>query len=203
MIKLIHTKFAKEKMRIAMGLPEKLVKPTLDRFDSRRLALPEEEELEDEEEELEDEEEELEDKEEIPQDELLEDNLQEEELAIEEIFDDMDEQLDELELKDEDVLMIPDELPEQIFFGGDLYDETDIISDDIDSIPDETVYDPMESLLDRAKEALKVEAKVEEEVSEDQIMKIELRDRITSFITQSPELAIKLFRVFYNQDITK
>jgi hypothetical protein len=195
MFRIIHAKFAKDKMRIAMGLPEKLGKPALERFDALQLALPVEEEVEDEEEE---EEEEI--IEELLEEEAVEEeDFSLEELTVEEIMDELDESLEEMELEEEDILMIPDELPDQLFLSGELFDETDIIAETDDYVPEE-IIDASDSILERARAALAVEEEVVDEVSEDELMKMELRDRITSFITSSPELALKLFRVFYNQD---
>jgi len=199
MIRIIHAKFARDKMRIALGLPEKLQKPTLERFDALQLDLPKEDEIEDDEEEEEEEEEVIL---ELEEPEIEEEEFDEDELAVEEIMDELEESFDEMELADEEILMMPDELPEQLFLSGELIDETDIISESDEAFIDETaVYDPMASLLERARAALHVE-EVVEETSEDEIMKMELRDRITAFITSSPDLAIKIFRVFFHQEKT-
>lgn len=190
MFKIIHAKFAKDKMRIAMGLPERLNKPALDKFDSSLLALPKEEDIEEEEEE---------EDEELPEDmQQFEEGYSEEELTVEEIMDDLEESVDEMELEDEDILMIPDDLPEQLFLNSDLIDELDIVNDMDEGTlpPEESISD---SILERARAALAYE-EVPEDITEDELMKEELRDKITSFIVSSPEVAVKLFRVFYNQD---
>lgn len=190
MFKIIHAKFAKDKMRIAMGLPEKLAKPVLDKFDSSILALPKEEEIEEEEEEEE---------EELPEDlQQFEEGFGEEELTVEEIMDDLEESVDEMELEEEDILMIPDDLPEQLFLSSDLIDAIDIVSDMDEGLVDES-KDVSDSILERARAALAYEEKPDD-ITEDELMKEELRDKITSFIVQSPDVAVKLFRVFYNQD---
>jgi len=199
MIRLIHAKFAKDKMRKALGLPEKLDKPALEKFDASVLALPVEDEIEDEEEE---EEEEVIEELPEPEEELIEEeDFDAEELAVEEIMDELEEGLDEMELEEEDIMMMPDDLPEQLFLSGDLMDEMDIISEPDEMYIEEKVYDPMASLLERAKAAL-AEEEVVEETSEEELMKMELRDRITAFIVGSPDLAVKLFRVFFHQEKT-
>jgi len=64
----------------------------------------------------------------------------------------------------------------------------------------EQIINNGESLLDRARKALAKEQVVADEVSEDELIKMELRDKVNAFITDAPDLAIRLFRVFYNQD---
>jgi flagellar M-ring protein FliF len=188
MFKIIHAKFAKDKIHIALGLPEKLEKPVLEKFDSNLLELPQEEKILDE------------DEEDYYEDEEVLEPLLDSEVAVEEIMEDMDENFDEMEIEDEDMLMLPDELPEQILLEDNLLNEMDIFGlNDEEYIP-EQVMETSESLLDRARAALVQEQSVLEEVSEAQLIKMELRDKVNAFVIDAPDLAVRLFRVFYNQD---
>ena len=212
MFKIIHTKFAREKMRIAMGLPKKLDKPVLEKFDTDLLEFPREEDPIEEEDEYEDDYEdevteiveEIEEIEEEPEEEEDEVPLLEDEID-EEIMDDIDEdEEDEMEIEDEDIYMLPEELPEQIFLEGDLLNETDIFNlmeEDEDYIPEQSTEEGI-NLLDRAKSALasSTELSVIDEINEDELIKMELRDKVMAFILGSPDIAVRLFKIFFNQD---
>ena len=202
MFKIIHVKFARDKMRIAMGLPAKLDKPILEKFDKELLELPQEMEPEDEDDEDHYEEELLEEAEEaeaeVPL--MLEDDI------VEEIMDDIYEDIDEIAIDDENMTMfLPDEmLSEQMLLESDLLSEKDLIEL---SMADEDVLVPEQmseevSLLDRARAALSmIEQTVPEEViNEEELIKMELRDKVMAFILGSPDIAIRLFKIFYNQD---
>ena len=223
MFKVIHAKFARDKMRIAMGLPAKLDKPILEKFEKELIEFPPEDEPEEEDDEDHYEEEVIMEEEVLP--ELEEEEDEEEEEAeeedeildpikyfdseeyedaepIEEIFDDIEDLIDEIEIQDEDMLMIlPDDL-EQLMFEGDLLDESDLFGysvDEGDDIPEQRGEGM--SLLDRARAALSAEPDLPmEEIDEQELIKTELRDKVMAFITGETELAIRLFKVFYNQD---
>jgi hypothetical protein len=207
MVRILHFKYAKNKMRLAMGLPVKLEQPKLDKFDSSLLALPQEEEEEDDDEEEEEEEllleEEIlleEEEEETLEEELWQD--EEEELIVEELLEEIDDEFEGMELDEGTVTLIPDELPEHLFLDGGLLEEMDIIvDDDAELLDDERSGLEADSLLARARAALaRDESETVEDVSEDELIKMELRDRITAFIVDSPELALKIFRIFYHQN---
>ncbi|MCL2039107.1 MAG: flagellar M-ring protein FliF [Bacteroidetes bacterium] len=202
MFKIIHAKFARDKMRIAMGLPAKLDKPILEKFDKELLEFPQEMEPEDEDDEDHYEEEVLEElieeKEEEPL--MLEDDI------TQEIMDDIYEDIDEIGIDDENMAMyLPDELgADQMFLESDLLNENDLLGlaiDDEDVLIPEQMSEEI-SLLDRARSALSsLEQPVQEDViNEEELIKMELRDKVMAFILGSPDIALKLFKVFYNQD---
>ena len=212
MYRLIHAKFVRDKMRIAMGLPVKLEAPKLDKFDSSLLAFPEEEEEDDYEEDYEEEEEVVEEEvvEEVPEEEEEE---EEEELdlhllddaVLEDEMEGGEEELEveEVDLEEDEIMTIPDELPEQLFLDSKLLDEFEL---DIISTLDEEIEaqgEESESLLDRARAALAVPEQAPSEMSEDDLIKIELRERVTSFILENTDVAVKLFRIFLHQDDPK
>jgi len=200
MIKIIHAKFARDKMRIAMGLPAKLDKPVLEKFDKELLEFPQELEPEDE------------DDEDHYEEELLEEAIEqkEEPLALEEdiveIMDDIDADIDEIGIPEEDMgIFLPDELlPEQMLLEGDLLNENDLLGL---APEEEDVFIPEQmsneiSLLDRARAALATldQTAPEEVINEEELIRMELRDKVMAFILGSPDIAIRLFKLFYNQD---
>ena len=208
MFKIIHTKFARDKMRIAMGLPAKLDKPVLEKFDTDLLEFPKEEEPEEDdyEDDYEDEMEEV--MEEIiieePEEEEEEIPMLEEEIMEEEILEIEDEEDDIMEIEDEDIYMLPEEIPEPMFIDGNLMSEIDIanlMEEDEDFVPEQTTDEGI-SLLDRARAALTsgAEQSLVEEANEDELIKMELQDKVLSFILGSPDTAVRLFRILYNQD---
>ena len=208
MVRILHFKFAKNKMRIAMGLPAKLDQPKIDKFDSSLLAIPQEEEDYDEDDEEDDEEEPILLEEETPVEEEAEEDEEElwqeeeEELVVEELLEDIDDELDEMEIDESTAMLIPDELPEHLFFNEGLLEEMDIISDTEDELLDyEKTGLEADALLARARAALaRDETETVEDISEDELIRMELRDRITAFIVNSPDLALKIFRIFYHQN---
>jgi flagellar motor protein MotB len=208
MIRILHAKYAKDKMRIAMGLPAKLEQPKLDKFDSSLLALPQEEEDDDDEEEDEEEEEELlleeeiEEEDEEDEEETLEEEWQdEEELLVEELLEEVDDEFEDMELDERTVMILPDELPEHLFLDGSLLGEMDIIVDQDDEMLDDEMDMESISLIARARAALaREETETVVDTSEDDLIKLELRDRITAFIINSPDMALKIFRIFYHQN---
>ncbi|MGI6370539.1 MAG: flagellar M-ring protein FliF [Ignavibacteria bacterium] len=197
MYRLIHHKLVKDKMRIAMGLPEKLEKPVLDQLDASLIKLPAEEELEDmyedvEEEVVEEDEEEMSELLEYASAEKAEENL------LDELIQEADDILEELPLEPEDLLELKAELPEQLLLG-DEFGGVELFQEEENSyydIPD----DEQSMLLKRAKAALNVASDDEDDVSESDLIKMELKDKVYNFITQEPEMALKIFKVFLSQD---
>lgn len=182
MFRIIHAKFAKEKMRIAMGLPAKLEAPKLDKFDSSLLALPKDEDEIDEE---------------IEDSEIDEELYSTEEFVVKEIMDDFD---DEVEIDEEEMDMMLDEFPDQLLLEEGLFGDIDIMSGEFDDMeePKERISDA--ALLERAKAAVGMEQSAIMESSEDELMKLELQERVNAFITEAPDVALKLIRVLYNQE---
>jgi hypothetical protein len=115
-----------------------------------------------------------------------------------------EEEIEEQELDEDEILTIPDELPEQLFLDEKLLDEFEL---DILSIFEDEVAEQggdKLSLLERAKAALAESEKLETgEVSEDELIRIELRERVSAFISDNTEMALKLFRVLLHQDDEK
>ena len=91
------------------------------------------------------------------------------------------------------------ELPEQLLLGDD-FGGLELFQEEESSyydIPD----DEQNMLLKRAKSALNVvSGESDDEISESDLIKMELKDKVYNFITEEPDMALKIFKVFLSQD---
>ena len=140
MFALIQSKFVKDRLRIALGLPN----PKL---------------------------------------------LAKEEVAVEEEEEEPEEQLEDLKLDEEDLLLLPAELPEQVLLEGEIREE------EPQEIEEETDMQELEAL---AKSALDVEP---QEMTEEDMLKLEIKEKVESFLDEQTENAVKLIKIFLQQDI--
>jgi len=137
MFALIQSKFVKERLRIALGLP------------NPKLLAKEKVEIEEEEE--------------------------------------PEEQLEDFSLDEEDLLLLPAELPEQVLLEGETKEEEPIIEEET------------ESLEEMAKAALEeVEPK---EMTEEDMLKLEIKDKVETFLDEQTENAVKLIKILLQQDV--
>lgn len=99
---------------------------------------------------------------------------------------------------DEELMLLPAELPEQLLLEGDRF------SKEFDEEPDEEEkqgeLDGM-SLADRARAALEEGEPVE--LSEDAMMKLEIKEKVQEFVEDQTVDAVKLIRMFILQDLEK
>lgn len=105
--------------------------------------------------------------------------------------EEVEEELDDLSLDEDDLLLLPAELPEQLLLEGESYDEEmeGDESDDEDQI----------SLSDRARAALEeVDAP---EMTEETLMKLEIKDKVQTFMDDQTDDAIRLVRLLLAQDL--
>lgn len=141
--RLLQSKQIKEKIRIAMGLPEK-------------IEIEEEPEPEEEDEE--------------------------------------DEMLEDVDLFDEDeLLLLPADMPEQLLLEG----EKDLQPEE--ELQDEDEEIDRESLAERARAALD-DSDYGEDLSEDALMKLEMKNKVEEFVEQQTSDAVRLVRMFMQQD---
>lgn len=140
MFALIQSKFVKDRLRIALGLPN----PKL---------------------------------------------LAKEEVAVEEEEEEPEEQLEDLKLDEEDLLLLPAELPEQVLLEGEIREE------EPQEIEEETDMQELEAL---AKSALDVEP---QEMTEEDMLKLEIKEKVESFLDEQTENAVKLIKILLQQDI--
>ncbi len=105
-----------------------------------------------------------------------------------------DEKLEDLDLDQSELLMLPAELPEQLLLEGD--SETK----DIEERPELLE----ESILDQRSLADKARAKLEEsetpEMTEDALLKLEMKNRVEDFFDSETEAALKLIKMFMATD---
>ena len=118
---------------------------------------------------------------------------------IEELIQEADDVLEELPLEPEDLMELQAELPEQLLLGDD-FGGLELFQEEESSyydIPD----DEQNMLLKRAKSALNVvSGESDDEISESDLIKMELKDKVYNFITEEPDMALKIFKVFLSQD---
>jgi flagellar M-ring protein FliF len=139
MFVLIQSKFVKDRLRIALGLPN----PKL---------------------------------------------LTQEKIAIEEEEEEPEEQLEDLKLDEEDLLLLPAELPEQLLLEGEIREE------EPQELVEETDMQELEAL---AKSALDVEP---QEMTEEDMLKLEIKEKVETFLDEQTENAVKLIKIFLQQD---
>lgn len=138
MMLILQSKEVRQRMRIAMGLPTKVV---IDEYD-----------------------------------------IEEEE---------KEEDMEELELDDDELLLLPAELPEQLLLEGDASEESPEVEQEI------------ESELELEKESLSDMASADfddEEMSEEALMKLEIKGKVEQFFDENTSEAIKLLRIFMKDD---
>jgi flagellar M-ring protein FliF len=105
--------------------------------------------------------------------------------------EDKEDELEELELDDDDLLLLPAELPEQLLLDGDApVAETDMEQE-------------IESELELEKESLSDLASADfddEELSEEALMKLEIKGKIEAFFDEQTVEAVKLLRIFMKDE---
>ncbi len=114
-----------------------------------------------------------------------------------EIEDEMDEEeeeeLEDLNLDEDDLLLLPSELPEQLLLEGDTEDQ-----DFSDETMDDDEYGEEESLEDEA--LARLNSDDERQVTEDSLMKQEMKEKVEEFVNDQTEEAVKLVRIIMSQD---
>lgn len=107
--------------------------------------------------------------------------------------EDEEEELEDLDLDDEDLLLLPAELPETLLLEGER--ESDDDDEQVFGHEDETE----ESLAARARAELDESEAVE--LTEEAMMKIEMKQKVESFVDEQTEEAAKLVRLLMAQDL--
>ncbi|HRP02581.1 MAG TPA: flagellar basal-body MS-ring/collar protein FliF [Candidatus Kapabacteria bacterium] len=111
----------------------------------------------------------------------------------EEDYDD-DEPLEDLDLDQSELLLLPTELPEQLLLEADT--ENKELEDRPELLEDVT--------LDKRSLAEKARAKLEEsentEMTEDALLKLEMKNRVEEYMDEKPEIAVKILRLFMSAD---
>jgi flagellar M-ring protein FliF len=113
--------------------------------------------------------------------------------AIEDEMDEEEEEeLEDLNLDEDDLLLLPSELPEQLLLEGDTMEPTFI--DDF-----EEEYDEDEGSL-RDEALARLNSDDERQVTEDSLMKQEMKEKVEEFVNEQTEEAVKLVRIIMAQD---
>ncbi len=111
----------------------------------------------------------------------------------EEKAEEPEEALDEIMLEDDDLKILPAELPEQLLLEGEKPEE------------EEEEISEAEEELDKEALAARARATVEEgeskEMSEDTMMKVEMKNKVEDFVQSQPSDAVKLVRYLITADI--
>jgi flagellar M-ring protein FliF len=105
--------------------------------------------------------------------------------------EDKEEQLEEIEFDDDDLLLLPAELPEQLLLDQEMPVEDADINEEIES---ELAFE-RDSLADMAS------ADFDDEVlSEEALMKLEIKGKVEQFMDENPAEAVRLLRIMMSQD---
>lgn len=118
-------------------------------------------------------------------DDELEDDLEEEE----------EDDLEDLELDEDELTLMQAELPEQLLLEGERPDGD---MDEDDYMPTDEEFEKG-SLADQAQAAL--EDADSPELTEDQMLKLEIRNKVQDFCNDQSEEAAKLLKIFLQQDV--
>ncbi len=102
-----------------------------------------------------------------------------------------EEQLEEIEFDDDDLLLLPAELPDQFLLDQEVPVSEREIDDEIES---ELAFE-RDSLADMANADFD-----DEELSEEALMKLEIKGKVEQFIDENPVEAVRLIRIMMMQD---
>lgn len=111
----------------------------------------------------------------------------------EEMDEEEEEELEDLNLDEDDLLLLPSELPEQLLLEGDTEEQ-----DFADESLDEDEYGEQGSLEDEA--LARLNAEDEKQVTEDSLMKQEMKEKVEEFVSEQTDEAVKLVRIILSQD---
>jgi flagellar M-ring protein FliF len=104
-----------------------------------------------------------------------------------------EEELEEIILDDEDMLLLPAELPEQLLL------QTDRLDHDIEDFEEEIEDEGYDTELLSGRASARFED-AEPEMSEERLMKIEIKGKVQEFIDKDTSEAVKLVRMLLMQD---
>ncbi|HPO63261.1 MAG TPA: flagellar basal-body MS-ring/collar protein FliF [Candidatus Kapabacteria bacterium] len=111
----------------------------------------------------------------------------------EEIKEEEKEEIEEIEFDDEELMLLPTDLPDHLLLEGEK-----------PSIEISNFGDDDEELLDRDALAKKARAKLDErenvEITEETLMKLEIKDKVADYVTDQTQEAIRLIRILMGQD---
>lgn len=114
--------------------------------------------------------------------------------AEEQEEEEKEEELEEIELDDDTFMLLPAELPDQLLL------ESPHAAEEFAGLEEEAPeYMDKDALADRARAALDGGDSIE--VSEETLMKLEIKEKVQDYFESEPNEAIRLIRIVLNQDI--
>ncbi len=117
-----------------------------------------------------------------------------ENIIVEDDFVEEDEleELDEIVFDEEELLLLPADLPEQLLLEGDK-DDRDL---------EEAAELHGGGLFDKDTLAMQARADLSDssEITEDSLMKLEIKNKVERFVDENPKDAVKILRMFIQQD---
>lgn len=119
---------------------------------------------------------------------LPENIVVEDDEAIEEVAEYLEE---EIVFDDNDVLLLPSDLPEQLLLDGDREDK---------ELAESTEFDG--ESFDKISLAKKADASFQDnsEITEQALLKLEIKKKVEEFVNENPGEAVKILRIFMMQD---
>lgn len=121
----------------------------------------------------------------LPKDVTIEDEIEEDEL------EEAEDELEDIDFGDEDLLLMPAELPEQLLLDGERsetsledFDETMNTEEDMD----------LAALASTSQEDVP-------ELTEENLLKLEIKHKVEDYVTDEPLEAVKLVRMLLAQDV--
>jgi len=120
---------------------------------------------------------------------LPENIVVEDDEAIEEAAEYLDE---EIVFDDNDVLLLPSDLPEQLLLDGDREDRDLADASDLEG-----------EVFDKASLARRADASIQDnsEITEQTLLKLEIKKKVEEFVNENPGEAVKILRIFMMQDV--
>jgi len=120
---------------------------------------------------------------------LPENIVVEDDEAIEEAAEYLDE---EIVFDENDVLLLPSDLPEQLLLDGDREDRDLADASDLEG-----------EVFDKASLARRADASIQDnsEITEQTLLKLEIKKKVEEFVNENPGEAVKILRIFMMQDV--
>lgn len=108
--------------------------------------------------------------------------------------DEKEDQLEEIEFDDDDLLLLPAELPDQLLIDQ----EAPVTDQEVDEEIESELAFEKNSLADMADADFE-----EEELSEEALMKLEIKGKVEQFIDDNPVEAVRLLRIMMQDEESK
>lgn len=103
-----------------------------------------------------------------------------------------EEILEELDFEEDDLMLLPAELPDQLLLEGERQDA-----------PEDLLDEDTGSVIDRSSLAEQAAASLEdgrEELSEQDLMKLEIKEKVEEYVSEQTQEAVKIIRMFMLSD---